>query len=166
MSTQKIITIATLKRKLSVLRNKRKKIAFTNGCFDILHNGHVSYLQKAKAKDRILVLGLNSDKSVRRIKGPKRPIVNEKDRASILAALECVDYVVIFNEDTPLKLIAAVKPDILIKGADWKGKGIVGEDVVRAHGGKIEYVKFVKDKSTTNIVKRILKIHRAQTTEH
>ena len=154
--SRKIIKIATLKRKLAQLR-KRKKIAFTNGCFDILHYGHVSYLQSAKKQDRILILGLNSDASIKRIKGPKRPIVPEKQRAAVLAALECIDFVVVFGESTPQKLIEAIKPDILIKGADWKGKEVVGADFVKAHGGRVEFIKFQANLSTTNIIQTVLR---------
>lgn len=153
----KIVKLATLKKKIVQLRQKRKKIAFTNGCFDILHAGHVHYLQEAKRADRVLIVGLNSDVSVRKIKGAKRPIVKEQERASILAALACVDHVILFDEDTPIKLIEAVKPDVLIKGADWKYKGAVGGDRVVAGGGKVEYIKFLSGRSSTDIIKRIMK---------
>ena len=134
-----------------------RKIAFTNGCFDILHSGHISYLEQAKRSNRILIVGLNSDRSVRKIKGPKRPYMNEKARAVLLAALACVDYITLFNEETPIKLIDAVKPDILIKGADWKNKGAVGGDSVRANGGKVEYIKYIPGFSSTDIINRIAK---------
>ena len=160
MNTQsKIIKIPTLKKKIYALRKGRRKckIAFTNGCFDILHLGHVSYLEEAKRSADILVVGLNSDRSVRKIKGPKRPIVGERSRAGVLAALACVDHVVLFDEETPVKLIEAVKPDILIKGADWKGKGAVGSEIVLANGGKVKFIKFVKGVSSTNIINGIVK---------
>ncbi len=153
----KFVKLPTLKKKISSLRSQGSRIAFTNGCFDILHAGHVSYLQKAKKTGRILIVGLNSDASVRSIKGVKRPIVAERDRASVLCALACVDYVTLFNEKTPQALIESLKPDILIKGADWKGKGIVGEDYVKANGGKVEYINFVSGFSSTDIINRILK---------
>jgi len=153
----KIVKLPTLKKKISQLRRQGHKIAFTNGCFDILHLGHVSYLQKVKKAGRILIIGLNSDQSIKKIKGPKRPIVDEKARAAILAALACVDYVILFNDETPLKVIEALKPDVLIKGADWKGKGIVGSDCVLAHGGKVEYIKYISGLSSTNIINRIRK---------
>ena len=153
----KIVKLSAFKKKIAQLKKTKRKIAFTNGCFDILHMGHVSYLQQAKKNNRILVVGLNSDRSVKRIKGPNRPVVGEKQRAAILAALACVDYVVLFNEATPLKLIEAVKPDILIKGADWKKKGIIGSESVQGHGGKIEYIKFVPGLSSSNIIERIAK---------
>jgi len=148
----KIISPQTLKKKLTSLRHAGKTIAFTNGCFDLMHLGHVQYLQSAKAKNRILIVGLNSDQSIRRIKGPSRPICPQKSRAAVLAALECVDYVVIFNEETPYQLIQNLKPDVLIKGADWKGKEIVGADLVK----KVELIKYVAGFSTTNIIQRIL----------
>ena len=148
---QKIVSQQTLKKKIAALRKQGNKIAFTNGCFDILHLGHVLYLQKAK-KNRVLVIGLNSDKSVHKIKGPRRPILPQKARAILLASLECVDYVTIFNEDTPAKLIAALKPDVLIKGADWKGKEVAGSEVVK----KVEYIKYIDGYSTSNIIKKII----------
>ncbi|MCK5178291.1 MAG: D-glycero-beta-D-manno-heptose 1-phosphate adenylyltransferase [Candidatus Omnitrophica bacterium] len=158
MNTQtKIVKLPTLKKKIRALRKLKRKIAFTNGCFDILHLGHVSYLEEAKRSADILVVGLNSDRSVRKIKGPKRPIVGERSRAGVLAALACVDHVVLFDEETPVKLIEAVKPDILIKGADWKGKGAVGSEIVRANGGKVKFIKFVKGVSSTNIINCIVK---------
>ncbi len=147
----KIIGIGALKKKLSALREAGRTIAFTNGCFDLMHLGHVTYLQKAKKGDRVLVVGLNSDRSTRRIKGPSRPIIGEKSRAAVLAALESVDFVVIFNEDTPEKIIKAVGPDVLIKGADWKGKKVAGADIVK----KVELVAYVKGFSTTQIIKKI-----------
>ena len=158
MNTQtKVVRLSTLKKKVGALRKKKRKIAFTNGCFDILHLGHVSYLQEAKKAADILIIGLNSDCSVRKIKGPKRPIIDEKSRAAVLAALTCVDHVVLFDEETPLKLIETLKPDILIKGADWKGKGAVGSECVRAYGGKVKFIKYVKGLSSTGIINRIVK---------
>lgn len=149
----KIIKLSGLLRKLPALRRQGKTIAFTNGCFDLMHIGHVKYLEQAGKGNRILIVGLNSDTSINRIKGPSRPIVAQKSRAAVLAALESVDFVVIFNEETPHKTIAAIKPDILIKGADWKGKSVVGEDLVK----KVEFVKFIKGFSTTNIIEKIIK---------
>lgn len=153
----KIVKLAILKQKISKLHRQRKKIAFTNGCFDVLHAGHISYLQAAKKVDRVLIVGLNSDRSVRKIKGTKRPIVKERDRAIILAALACVDHVILFDEGTPRKLIEAIKPDILIKGADWRKKGAVGSDFVCKNGGKVEYVKYISGRSSTSIIERITK---------
>ena len=150
---EKIITLSSLLKKLPGLRRQGKIIAFTNGCFDLMHIGHVKYLEDAGQGNRILIVGLNSDRSISRIKGPNRPIVEQKSRAAVLAALESADFVVIFNEETPYKTIAAIKPDILIKGADWKGKTVVGEDLVK----KVEFIKFVQGFSTTNMIEKIIK---------
>ena len=149
----KLISLQSLKKKLIPLRRRDKTIAFTNGCFDLMHLGHVKYLQAAKKKDRILIVGLNSDKSIKRIKDPSRPICPQKSRAAVLAALAVVDFVVIFDEETPYELIKALKPDVLIKGADWKGKKVAGADLVK----KVELIRYVKGFSTTNIINRILK---------
>lgn len=153
----KIATVATLKKFIPRYRRAGKTVAFTNGCFDILHYGHVSYLESAKKDDsRVLIIGLNSDKSVRSLeKGPGRPIVPQAERAGVLAALACVDHVVIFNEPTPEKLIKALGPDILIKGADWKGKTVAGADAVTARGGRVEFIKYIKGLSTTHIIQKI-----------
>ncbi len=137
---------------------KNKKVVFTNGCFDILHRGHVDYLDKAKKFGDILVVGLNSDKSVKRIKGGGRPINSESDRAFVLSGLESVDYIVIFNEDTPEKLITAIEPDVLVKGGDWKLKDIVGADFVKRRGGSVRRIRIVEGKSTTNVIDKIGKI--------
>ena len=152
----KILSLPALLKKLPALRRKGRTIAFTNGCFDLMHIGHVKYLEDASRDNRVLIVGLNSDKSISRIKGPSRPIVVQKSRAAVLAALESVDFVVVFNEDTPYKTIAAIKPDILIKGADWKGKSVVGEDLVK----KMEFIKFVQGFSTTNIIEKIKNIEK------
>ena len=133
------------------LRKKKKKIVFTNGCFDLLHTGHVRYLETAKSFGDILILGLNSDQSVKTLKGKGRPINNQIDRAYMLAALEVIDYVVIFDEDTPYSLIKAIKPEILVKGADYKGKEVVGQDIVK----ELKLVKFVDEKSTSQLIKKI-----------
>lgn len=134
-----------------------KKIVFTNGCFDLLHIGHVRYLQEAKKLGDMLVVGINSDASVRRLKGPQRPIQNESDRAEILAALGCVDYSVIFDEDTPLNLIKSIKPKVLVKGGDWKAENIVGSDLVLANDGQVISLSFVDGRSTTHIISKIEK---------
>ncbi len=152
---KKIVSVSSLKKKLGVLRRAGKKIAFTNGCFDILHFGHASYLDTAKKEGRVLVVGLNSDDSVRRLKGAGRPVNSQLNRAGLLAGLAAVDFVVIFEEDTPLRLIREIQPDILIKGADWKGKEVVGADIVCHHGGKVELIKYLDGLSTSNIVKKI-----------
>ena len=159
MSGTKIKKLTSLKRITAALKNKGKKVVFTNGCFDILHYGHVMYLEKAKRSGDCLIVGINSDLSVKKIKGPNRPIVNEFDRARVLAGLQSVDFVVIFNEETPLKLIQALKPDVLIKGYDWKNKGIVGSDFVKSYGGKVVTVKLAKGRSTTGIIKEIAKTY-------
>lgn len=157
MTTQhKIVGLQALQKKLSLLRRQGRTIAFTNGCFDILHFGHIQYLEKAKGGHRVLVVGINSDASVKRIKGSERPIISQQERAVVLAALACVDFVTIFQEDTPLKVIEAIKPDILIKGADWKGKEVVGSRVVKAYGGKTELVRYLPKFSSTNIIKTVI----------
>ena len=157
MKNSKIKTLSELKKISKKLRKSAKKIVFTNGCFDLLHLGHIYYLEKAKKKGDILVVALNSDSSVRRIKGNKRPILPETDRARIIAALEFVDYVVIFNEATPLRLIKTLKPDVLIKGRDWKINQIVGRDVVRSLGGRVATIPFAKGRSTKLIIKKIVR---------
>jgi len=152
----KILTLKTLKKKIQSHHRQSQKIAFTNGCFDILHVGHVSYLQTAKKNNRILIVGLNSDASVRKIKGKHRPLNSQRDRATVLSALECIDYITIFNEETPLNLIKALKPDVLIKGADWKGKVVVGGEFVKSCGGKVEHIKYLTKFSTTKMIQRVL----------
>lgn len=139
---------------LASLKFQNKKIVFTNGCFDLLHVGHVRYLQEAKKLGDVLVIGVNSDVSVQRLKGPTRPVQTEADRAEILAALGCVDFTVIFTEDTPENLIKIVKPDILVKGGDWKIEQIVGSDFVIAKGGKVLSLQFVDGKSTTKLIEK------------
>jgi len=156
----KYITLKDLLEKLSRFRKQGKKIVFTNGCFDIMHVGHVRYLSKAKAKGEILVVGLNSDKSVNTIKGGKRPIVREDQRAEVLASLEYVDYVTTFDEADPLKLIQAIKPDVLVKGADWPEDKIIGADFVKNNGGQVIRVPLVPKISTSSIIQKILKMYR------
>ena len=137
-------------------RDEKKKVVFTNGCFDLIHAGHVDYLTKAKELGDVLLVGLNSDSSIRRIKGDKRPILQEEERAFIISSLKPVDYVVFFDEDTPAELIAEIIPDILVKGADWSIENIVGRDVVEANGGEVKTIRFVNDQSTSKIIKSIL----------
>ena len=156
-SQKKLVLLQTLKKLIPQFRKEGKKIAFTNGCFDILHYGHVNYLEKAKGKNRILIVGVNSDSSVKKIKGPKRPFISQKQRALILAGLASVDFVIIFKEMDPYKIIQSIQPDVLIKGADWKGKKIVGQDFVEAHGGKVELIRYVKNLSTTGVIEKIRK---------
>ena len=135
-----------------VLKTDNKKVVFTNGCFDLLHAGHIDYLNKAKALGDILIVGLNTDSSVKRIKGDKRPIIKEDERAEIISNLKPVDYVVFFDEDTPAELINELVPDILIKGADWKIDEIVGGETVLANGGEVKTIEFVNDQSTSKII--------------
>ncbi len=137
-------------------KERGQQIIFTNGCFDLLHAGHVKYLQKARGLGDLLILGLNSDASVRRLKGAKRPLINQEERAHLLAALVCIDYVVIFDEDTPLELITALKPHVLVKDGDYTADDVVGKDLVESYGGHVELVSFVDGKSTTSVIERIL----------
>jgi len=146
-----------LQKIVSGLRLQGKKIIFTNGCFDILHYGHVKYLEDSKKKGDILIVAINSDASIKSIKGNKRPITQEKDRLRIIAGLQSVDYVTIFDDDTPIKLIMLLKPDILIKGADWKKNKIVGSGFVLKHGGKIYSVNLIPGRSTTSLINKIAK---------
>jgi rfaE bifunctional protein nucleotidyltransferase chain/domain len=132
-------------------------VVFTNGCFDILHRGHIEYLNQAKALGKYLIIGLNSDSSVKKLKGEDRPVNNETDRAFVLGNLKCVDAIVIFREETPYDLIKDVKPDFLVKGGDWKEDQIVGSDIVKGYGGKVISLKFVDSYSTSNIIERIKK---------
>lgn len=153
---KRLYAMADLVRQCNVWRLKSDRIVFTNGVFDILHRGHVEYLQEAAALGDRLVVGLNSDASVKRLgKGPDRPLNDQDSRALVLAALRCVDGVVIFGEDTPLEVITAVKPDVLVKGGDWTVDRIVGSDVVRGYGGDVRSLKLVDGFSTTNLVDRI-----------
>lgn len=139
----------------SRLRKNRKKIVFTNGCFDILHAGHVEYLERAKKFGDVLILGLNSDASTKRLKGTGRPVNSQKDRARVLAGLASIDYISIFNEDTPRNLIRLIKPHILVKGADWKISSIAGAPEVFSWGGQVKRVRLLKGRSTTNILKKV-----------
>jgi rfaE bifunctional protein nucleotidyltransferase chain/domain len=139
------------------LHNEGKTVVTTNGCFDILHVGHVRYLQKTKSFADTLIVLLNSDKSVRSIKGPTRPINNENDRAEILCALSCVDYVVMFDEDSPRNLLDEMKPDVYTKGADYTMETLPEADIMRKNGTRVEFISFVEGKSTTNIINKINK---------
>ena len=156
MSIDKIKNLSEIVDIVEDLKQNGDIIGFTNGCFDILHAGHVSYLSKARSMVDVLILGLNSDNSIKRIKGENRPINNQDDRALVVASLECVDFVVVFNEDTPIKLIEAIKPDILIKGADWKDKKVAGCDFVQKYGGRCEFIELLDNRSTTNIIEKIV----------
>lgn len=152
----KIVSLEALLERLEPRRAGGETVVFTNGCFDILHPGHVTYLDAARRLGDLLVLGLNSDASVRGLKGPKRPILSERERATVLAALASVDYIVLFGEETPYALISAIVPDILVKGGDWPVSEIVGHDVVTRAGGEVRSLSFVEGKSTTSIIDRVL----------
>ncbi len=151
----KILSRKAMQVECSRWKKAGKKVVFTNGAFDILHAGHVTYLEFARKQGDVLVVGLNSDASVRRYKGDKRPINKQADRAKVLAALECVDYVVIFHEDEPAKLIAELLPDVLVKGADW-AHYVSGRDVVEKNGGKVVLAKMVAGRSTSGMINRII----------
>ncbi len=142
---------------LQLRRLKKKKAVFTNGCFDLLHRGHVTYLEKARGCGDLLIVALNSDASVQRLKGPTRPINTLKDRMWVMAALESVDYVTWFSEDTPQKLIELLAPQVLVKGGDWRPSQIVGSDFVLARGGKVKSIRFVEGKSTTHMIEKAQK---------
>lgn len=150
----KVSTIAAAARRCRSERRRGRRVVFTNGCFDLLHPGHVRYLAAARRAGDLLVVAINSDRSVRRLKGPGRPVQHEAARAEVLAALAAVDLVVIFDEETPLEVIRAIEPDVLAKGADWKADAIVGADLVRARGGKVLRVALVPGESTTRLVAR------------
>lgn len=137
------------------LKEEGKKVVFTNGCFDILHAGHVDYLSKAKSEGDILIVALNSDNSVKRIKGLSRPIINENERAFILNSLEAVDFVTLFDEDTPEEIIIQLIPDVLVKGADWSIENIIGREIVEKNGGEVKSIQFESDQSTSKIIRKI-----------
>jgi D-beta-D-heptose 7-phosphate kinase/D-beta-D-heptose 1-phosphate adenosyltransferase len=149
---QKIVSIDEYMHLKHTLTNK--KIVFTNGCFDIIHSGHVLYLDEAKSLGDILVLGLNSDASIKRLKGENRPVNTLQDRAIVLAGLSCIDYIISFNEDTPIQLIKNIMPDVLVKGGDWQPEQIVGSDVVIKNGGEVKSLQFIEGKSTTGIIEK------------
>jgi len=155
VSAEKILT-----REQAIIRRRewkdnRKRVVFTNGCFDLLHPGHVRLLEQARALGDALVVGLNSDASVRRLKGDSRPLVPEAGRAEVLSALECVDAVTVFEEDTPRELIAALRPDVLVKGGDWKPDQIVGREEVEAAGGRVVVVPYIEGYSTTALIEKL-----------
>jgi len=155
MRPSKILTRATLPGVVAKIRRAKKRIAFTNGTFDILHLGHVTYLQKAKATADVLIVGVNTDRSVKTYKDPTRPINPQNDRLQVLAALASIDYVILFDDPTPLKLILAVRPDILVKGADWALKDIAGAKEVLSWGGKVRRIKLVAGRSSTRIIRAL-----------
>lgn len=150
----KVGSLERVRRAVRAAQRQRKRVVFTNGCFDLLHPGHVRYLAAARAAGDILVVGVNSDRSVRDLKGPGRPVQTQDARAEVLAALAAVDHVVVFDASTPVALIEALQPDVLAKGADWPADQIVGADVVRARGGKVVRVRLVPGQSTTRLVER------------
>ena len=152
----KILEAAKLENMLSLWRFQDKKIVFTNGCFDILHRGHIEYLSKAADLGDVLIVGLNTDSSVSRIKGPKRPVVDEQSRALLLAALHFTTAIVLFDESTPYELIKQVQPDILVKGKDYKAEEVVGYDIVTAKGGKVETITLVDGFSTTGLIQKLI----------
>ena len=154
----KIKTVRRLKTSLARHRRQGRRIVFTNGCFDLLHIGHLRYLERARRCGDLLVIGINSDRSVKRIKGPLRPLLPQNERAEVLAALSCVDYVTIFDEPDPLAIITALQPDVLIKGSDWGRNKIIGRDVVERRGGRVRRVPLVKGVSTTRLIEKILKL--------
>ena len=154
----KLQTLGSLKRSLSREKRSGKKIVFTNGCFDVLHVGHTRYLQNARNLGDVLVVGLNTDASVKKLKGPGRPVNRGRDRAEVLGSLACVDHVVFFAEPTPLGLIKAVRPDFLVKGGDWKKKDIVGSDFVGSYGGKVRSLPFTAGFSTTGLLDKIKRL--------
>lgn len=156
---EKIIKRGALKEKVQALKRAGKKIVFTNGCFDFLHVGHVRYLKAARAQGDVLVVGLNSDGSVRQIKGPGRPIVPEDERAEVLASLACVDFVTVFDEPDPAMIIGILMPDVLVKGADWAEDGIIGRDIVEGAGGLVVRIPLTEGVSTTHMIEKILARH-------
>ena len=155
----KIVTREQAQLTVSQWQHEGDKIVFSNGCFDLVHRGHVEYLALAADKGQRMVLGLNTDASVSRLKGPSRPLVDQQSRAILLAALSFIDLVVMFDEETPYELIKALQPDVLVKGSDYQPEAIVGYDVVTARGGKVETIDLVEGFSTTNLVKRIKETH-------
>jgi len=153
VSRQQLVTVCAR------LRREGKRIVFTNGCFDLLHLGHVDYLKRAKSLGDVLVVGLNDDASVHRLKGPPRPIMPQADRAAVVAALASVDYTCLFAEDTPLELITAVQPDVLVKGSDWAVDAVVGKELVEGRGGTVKTIEFLPNRSTTGIIAKIRESH-------
>jgi D-beta-D-heptose 7-phosphate kinase/D-beta-D-heptose 1-phosphate adenosyltransferase len=153
--SQKILSRKKAREVIRALKAAGKKIVFTNGCFDVIHAGHVRYLRKARSLGDLLVIGMNSDRSVRRLKGPGRPLIREADRAELLAALEMVDYVTVFGEDTPAALIGEIEPDVLVKGGDYRVDEVVGRETVDASGGRVVIVPLVRGRSTTGLIKKI-----------
>lgn len=157
---KKIKSVTELVPLLAILRAAGKKIVFTNGCFDIIHTGHTRYLATARAFGDVLIVAVNSDASVRSIKGEKRPITAESDRMETLAALESVDFVTMFSEPDPYRIISELQPDVLVKGGDWPVEKIIGREVVESRGGRVVNVPYVEGASTTGIIEKIIRIYR------
>src|SRR5215475_13301030 len=155
----KILSLDQLRSERERLRQAGRRVVFTNGCFDLIHPGHIKYLQEARRLGDALIVALNSDRSVRELKGEKRPILDQNERAEVMAALGCVDYVTIFDEATPREIIAALLPDVLVKGGDWAVDRIVGRDEVEAAGGEVLSLPFVGGCSTTDLVERIVRLN-------
>lgn len=153
----KIVTLQQLEHELAEIRKAQPStvVVFTNGCFDLLHQGHVDYLSRARDLGDLLIVGVNSDASVKRLKGPSRPVSHQSSRTHVLAALSAIDYVVVFDDDTPIHLIEHIKPNILVKGGDYKHDEVVGADFVEAHGGRVVLLSLVPGESTTNLINRI-----------
>lgn len=160
MPQNKIFLLNKLVKIIRLLRKKNKKVVFTNGCFDILHAGHISYLKKAKKLGDILIVGINSDSSVKSIKGHKRPLNTLRNRMGVLASLEFVDYVCAFSQKTPLNLIKKVRPDVLVKGGDWQNKKIVGANFIESYGGKVVTIALKKGYSTTGLISQIISLYK------
>ncbi|MCM8825407.1 MAG: D-glycero-beta-D-manno-heptose 1-phosphate adenylyltransferase [Candidatus Omnitrophica bacterium] len=155
MKSKKIKSLRQLKKIVEGLKKKGRKIVFTNGCFDILHAGHLYSLEKARKLGDVLIVGINSDSSVRKLKGRNRPVINEKDRSYLVSGFYCVDYCVIFENETPIHLIRTLKPDIIVKGADYKKEQIVGAEDVKAYGGKVVRMRLLPGRSTSSVIKKI-----------
>ena len=159
MEKKKIKKIGEMKSIVARLKARGKKVVFTNGCFDILHVGHIRYLRRARKHGDILIVGMNTDRSVKQIKGEKRPIVPEKERAEVLSALEFVDYVVLFDDPDPLALIESLRPSVLVKGADWPKEKIVGREAVEKTGGKVIRVPLVPGASSSGVIEKVIKAY-------
>jgi D-beta-D-heptose 7-phosphate kinase/D-beta-D-heptose 1-phosphate adenosyltransferase len=155
--TPKVVSTEKLAQEVQTWQHADQCVVFTNGCFDLLHHGHIRLLQQAASLGQRLVVGLNSDASVRRIKGPEGPVLGQQDRATILAALECVDRVVIFAEDTPERLLREIQPDVLVKGGDYREDEVVGRDIVKGRGGRVEIIPIVDQVSTSDLIRSILR---------
>ena len=155
----KVLSLARAKALRQTARRAGRKVVFTNGCFDLLHAGHVEYLEAARRQGDLLIVGVNTDGSVRRLKGKGRPIQTERDRAQLVAALAAVDAVVLFRQDTPREIIEALDPDVLAKGADWKARDIIGRDGVLAHGGRVIRIPLRAGASTSNLIEKVVRTH-------